>query len=85
MEIVKIEVCVVFFVCNEVCVVSWTLQKGQKGQKEWKPPLVAMNEYDILQHLDSLNFPVMNKHPWKIIKESELSIRPREISFKLPY
>ena len=49
----------------------WHRSKLRDGELEHRPPQVAMNENDILEQLDSLNFSVMSKHPFlKIRKES---------------
>ena len=65
----------------------WRRSKQHDGKVEHRPSLVALNRDDILQQLDSLNFPVMSKHPLNQDKKRKqgLNWTKRSIFFELPY
>ncbi|KAL0559314.1 hypothetical protein IC582_003922 [Cucumis melo] len=65
----------------------WRKSKQHDGKVECRSPPVVINGDDILQQLDSLNFPVLSKHPLKQDKKRKRALNwtKRSIFFELPY
>ncbi|XP_050941518.1 uncharacterized protein LOC127149700 [Cucumis melo] len=65
----------------------WRRSRQHDGKFERRPPPVVMNGDEILQQVNSINFPVLSKHPSKTNKKRKRTINwnKKSIFFELPY
>ncbi|KAA0062931.1 uncharacterized protein E6C27_scaffold468G00250 [Cucumis melo var. makuwa] len=65
----------------------WRRSRLHNGQVERRALLVVMNEYEMLEQLDQLEFPIMSKHPSIQDKKRKRALNwtKRSIFFELPY
>ncbi|KAL0553710.1 hypothetical protein IC582_007613 [Cucumis melo] len=65
----------------------WCRSRQHDGKPERRPPPIVMSGDEILEQINSINFPVLSKHPLKTNKKRKRTINwnKKSIFFELPY